>query len=253
MGIHGEAGVSRRSLGTFTGSYFTRDLISTMCENINTSLEQKKEAVKDCTALAIMVNNLGAVARCETNIVAKAIGDYLFDGNGSVMNRNLPVYMFNGSYITSLQMVGISITCLLLPKKEPMEEYLNKPTLLSSWTSGFKVTPPSQLQILVQSQSHEAETSIVQTTKPDGFKTILASTQRESGKRAWGIDSITDDHNDNDEIESGLSKSTENIIMVITNALLERSDELGILDGKTGDGDFGLTGKNSQIKLGHVK
>ncbi|KAI0558408.1 dihydroxyacetone kinase [Gracilaria domingensis] len=223
MGIHGEPGTERQSLHLENTTPFTRNLVSGICSRLDTALSRKQELVSICTGLAIMVNNLGAVPKSEMLIVTEGIADYLFSGNGQVINGNLhPVHMFSGSFMTSLQMNGVSITCLVLSEKDAIvEELLHAPTVCESWSKGFQIGPPSE--------------------RPVFFGASCASSAKEVIELSAGS-SAGDSGRD-------LSLQTENYIVAIADSLLEKCDELGALDRLTGDGDLGDTVRKACEKV----
>lgn len=131
--------MNMRSRNSIERPNFTDDHVATVCEKIDNAIAQKIALVENCNALAIMVNNLGGVARTEMKIIEKAVSDYLSRRSGSVMNDKLPIYMYSASYVTSLAMNGISITCLLLTRGSSIEKFLNTATPLPSWTPCFQI------------------------------------------------------------------------------------------------------------------
>eukprot|EP00178_Gracilaria_changii_P016894 TRINITY_DN483_c0_g1_i5.p1 TRINITY_DN483_c0_g1~~TRINITY_DN483_c0_g1_i5.p1 ORF type:complete len:455 (+),score=58.14 TRINITY_DN483_c0_g1_i5:408-1772(+) len=223
MGIHGEPGAERQTLQQHNMMQFTRNLVFEICRRLDAALSQKQELVSICTGLAIMVNNLGAVPQSEMLIIAQEVSDYLNNGNGQVINGNIyPVHLFIGSFMTSLQMNGVSITCLVLSEKnEILEQLLHIPTACESWSRGFKLRPPSEMSSL--------------------FK--LSSPSKVEQENGQSSGPATDDS------KSGLSLQTEKYIEAITHSLLAKCGELGTLDRLTGDGDLGDTGTKSVQNL----
>ncbi|CAN8072992.1 unnamed protein product [Agarophyton chilense] len=226
MGIHGEPGAETQSIKLKNMAHFTENIMYDICERLDKALSLKEELVSDCKGLVIMVNNLGAVPQSEMLIVSLAVAHYLDTGDGQVINGNLhPVHMFCGSFMTSLQMNGVSITCLVLSRKnEVLEQMLHAPTVCQSWSKGIKLRPPSDRPSFYVSFGNEQ-------AKP-GAKAEEKSTNavKEGSK---GV----------------LSLRTEKYITAITDSLLSKYNELGALDRLTGDGDLGDTVRKACEKV----
>lgn len=208
MGVHGEPGAETILISHFEPASFTTQLVNHICSRLDLALSTNVGAQDDVCTLAILVNNLGAVPQSEMLIAAQAVSDFLFQGTGDVMDGNKhDVYMFIGSYMTSLQMNGLSISCLVIPNtanSSHMRDMLLAPTTCWSWNAGFKLPPPSQ-RIFLSEGTKELTSSFQMAPDSDGNRTEIC-------------------------------------ISAITSALLERCEEFGQLDQRTGDGDFGITG-----------
>lgn len=216
MGIHGEPGAERQILPPGGNSNLTDEMISIVCSRVNDALAAKQELVSTCMSLAVMVNNLGAVSQAEMLIICKAVSDYIFGAQASVLNGNrFPVRMYSGSFMTSLQMTGVSVSCFMIPSDNGhMDQLLREQTCLTAWNPGFDLSPPSERNVL-----------LAPTTRP-------RSVYRPSPVIGT-VDGMS---------RGGLNSRTENYIIAVTTALLGHVNEFSAIDRKTGDGDFGDTG-----------
>lgn len=209
LGIHGEPGAEKGLISDMDQDNFTNDLLSNVCQRLDAAIGSRPELVSSTASLAVMVNNLGAVSQAEMLIVCNAVASYLYSRTGTILNGyRYPVQMFTGHYITSLQMYGISVTILVLPDDGLMNELLQAPTTCTAWIKGFSIRPPEDRTVI----------SI------PGF-------HYEKGSTSDDVDG------------SGLNPETETIIKTVTKALLSHCDKFSAIDQKTGDGDFGDTGK----------
>lgn len=249
MGIHGEPGAERQVMSQGAMSTLTHDVVSLVCRRLNDALQAKHELTSTCTALAIMVNNLGAVSQAELLIVCKGVSDFLYGAEASVMNGNIhPVHMFCGSFMTSLQMTGASISCFMIPSDNGhMDHLLHEPTSVIAWNPGFQLRSASERTVLLapipRGRSAPAShvgvpNAAVYHASPQG-----ANTYSPHGAVANGIRAGTG--------PSGLSLLTENYIIAITSALISHANELAALDRRTGDGDLGDTGTFSSFCPAH--
>lgn len=224
MGIHGEPGDKSYRIDRSQAQNFARRLVFEMCSRIDGALCGKDGLTTTCTGLAIMVNNLGSVPQSEMLIVCHAVSEFLYHGNGRVMNGNLHhVRFFSGSFLTSLQMNGVSITCLALPMDNGyMERLLLAETECEAWSKGFALQPPSRRRTIPR---------------------FLSSKQADTKKSYGGEQDGTGEASSDSNSKYGLNSRTEKYITVITESLLAKCDYLGSLDRLTGDGDIGDTGK----------
>lgn len=189
---------------------FTNDLVTKICTHLDLALQKKPALENACTAMAIMVNNLGAVPISEMLIVRKAVSNFLFSRHAQVLNGEIyRFHMFEGAFMTSLQMVGISISCFMMSEgANNMEQLLHAKTDVTAWNRGFPLLPPHERKVLP-------------------FSIALESGLHEE---------------DNNVARSELSSETKATITAITTALLHVAEDLASLDRITGDGDMGDTG-----------
>lgn len=162
------------------------------------------------------MNNLGAVSQAEMLIVRKCVADFLYRPHGNVLNgKQYRIHMFSGSYMTSLEMNGISVSCMLLSsEKYQMEDLLLASTACTAWIPSFPLCEPAKRPTSTE-------------YAPEQEKTFSGVEQDPTGLGSSG---------------SGLCDQTEKNIITITEALLGYSNRLGELDRRTGDGDLGDTG-----------
>lgn len=208
MGIHGEGGVEKKVFPKNAMSSFTSDVVTTICTHLDVALQEKLKQTSSCSALAVMVNNLGAVPTTEMLIVRKAVADFLFSKGAPVFNgQRYNLHMFEGLFMTSLQMVGISISCFMLPCDDgDMERLLHASTTVDAWNCGFPLLPSSERRVI---------------------PALSSRTSREANKSTK---------------RTGLDPGTKMNISAITASLLDAAEDLTTLDRKTGDGDMGDTG-----------
>lgn len=241
MGIHGEPGVEKQMFPQGAMSNLTNDLIDSVCTRIDAALQAKLEQTRACTALAVMVNNLGAVPRAEMLIVRKAVADFLFAKDAPIFNGNRHrVHMFEGPFMTSLQMMGVSISCFMLPSDNGhMEQLLHELTAVRAWDPGFPLLPPNERRVVLAPGLDARRSNIgVDPNRSPGIRLATPQTQVYGARGS----PYSYDQPGGSAGLSGLSASTEKYIIAITNALIAAGNELGSLDRKTGDGDMGDTG-----------
>ena len=186
LGIHGEPGVKRMPLQS--ADELTELLLNQIVEHGN--FEPK-------CRVAVMINNLGATTEMELAIAARHAVLYL-EGKGFTVER-----MYAGTFLSSLDMAGISITVLGL--KEEWLRWLDAPTSARAWGNLSKA-PPRRSEALVAFHSDDA----MESPGHRGAKI-------DAGEKAWSA------------IESACR------------ALLSAEEELTELDRVTGDGDLGLS------------
>lgn len=128
---------------------FTHDLVSIVCSRLDQAMHEL-DGASSSTGLAVMVNNLGAVSHAEMLIVAKAVTDFIYQKDAGVLNGNKrQIHLFVGTFMTSLQMNGISVSCLMLPMNGGiMEQLLHASTVCTAWSPGFELLSPSRRSIV---------------------------------------------------------------------------------------------------------
>ncbi|CUA70658.1 dihydroxyacetone kinase [Rhizoctonia solani] len=137
MGIHNESGHSRiRPIPALP------DLVDKLLDYLFATPETdqdraflpwpKKGAPRNCV---LLVNNLGGLSALELSSVAKAIAEKISKSGVSIER------MLVGTYMTSLNMPGFSVTILLLPQpsegdisKEQILQLLDDPAKTPAWT-----------------------------------------------------------------------------------------------------------------------
>ncbi|XP_077401110.1 triokinase/FMN cyclase [Vanacampus margaritifer] len=190
MGIHGEPGVKRSKLAT------ADELVSAMIDHMTNPESQSCLHLSTGDVLVVCVNNLGALSHLEMAVMTQAVIVCL-ENRGLVVAR-----VMAGSYMTSLQMAGMSLT-LMRASQETLRLFDAKtsapawPNLSSGCTSGRNyLTNPTT----VSSGAH-AE------MQPEGPQ----------------------------------SPVMRKVLERVCSTLLEHQEELNALDRACGDGDCGNT------------
>lgn len=129
MGIHGEPGREKRQLPSTGAADYVADIMVAGILGDNGSISPRLKLVPGST-IAILLNNLGALAVIDMYIVAKRVIINL-------KNRGfVPVRVFVGSFMTSLDMNGISLSIFRLDSSELPDnflKFLDFPTSASAW------------------------------------------------------------------------------------------------------------------------
>ncbi|XP_027050132.1 triokinase/FMN cyclase-like isoform X3 [Pocillopora damicornis] len=155
LGIHGEPGVKRVKLEK------ADQVVKTMIDHMSDvqSGATYKLSLKKGDRVALVVNNLGGTSVLELNIVARAAITYLTQGKEVKVDR---VYV--GSFMTSLEMAGVSITLLHLDKTRV--DCLDQSTTAPAWprvsvstNSGFMRIDKQPLEIPMNAAEEKKETS----------------------------------------------------------------------------------------------
>ncbi|XP_069118569.1 triokinase/FMN cyclase-like isoform X4 [Argopecten irradians] len=119
LGVHGEAGVKRTKLVS------AKEAVTMMIDHMTNPTNSTHLPVKKGDRVACMINNLGGTSMLELNIIAKETIE-LLESRGVVVER-----AYCGTYITSLEMAGISITLLHLD--DTLRRCLDAPTSAPAW------------------------------------------------------------------------------------------------------------------------
>jgi triose/dihydroxyacetone kinase / FAD-AMP lyase (cyclizing) len=184
LGIHGEPGVKRMRMQP--ADQLTQTLLSAILQHGKFSRQ-----------VAVMVNNLGATTTMELAIVARHAVRFL-ESKGFTVER-----IFAGTFLSSLDMAGISISVLGL--NDDRLHWLDAATTAPAWPNAAK-QPPGKPGVGTEV---EGSTS---ATEPAG-----RGAQTEVGKR------------------------TGNAIEAACKALIAAEGELTEMDRVTGDGDLGAS------------
>ncbi|ELT91143.1 hypothetical protein CAPTEDRAFT_218793, partial [Capitella teleta] len=124
LGIHGEAGVCRLKVQS------ARDAVRLMLEHMTNGQSASHLTIGKGDHVALMVNNLGGTSVLEMNIVADEAVQWLEREAGAEVTR-----AFAGSFMTSLQMAGVSLTVLRLDGTT--QRCLDAATQASAWVRPF--------------------------------------------------------------------------------------------------------------------
>jgi dihydroxyacetone kinase len=195
LGIHGEPGVSRMPMRP--ADQLTETLLSTILQHGKFSRQ-----------IAVMVNNLGATTTMELAIVARHAVSFL-ESKGFTVER-----IFAGTFLSSLDMAGISISVLGLNAERL--RWLDASTTAPAWPNAPKHRPG----------------------KPAGDMETEAST---SGTALVGGGAQT-----------GAGKRTRDAIEAACTALIAAEGELTELDRITGDGDLGVSMERAARAVGNA-
>ena len=130
LGIHGEPGVKRMQLQA--ADELTETLLSTI-------LQQRKFAAQK--PVSVMINNLGATTEMELAIVARHAVSYL-ESKGFTVAR-----VFAGTFLSSLDMAGISISVLGLDDERV--RWIDAATRAPAWPNVLRQAPgkPTAIKI----------------------------------------------------------------------------------------------------------
>ncbi len=184
LGIHGEPGVNRMPMQP--ADQLTETLLSTILQHGKFSKQ-----------VAVMVNNLGATTSMELAIVARHAVRFL-ESKGFTVER-----IFAGTFLSSLDMAGISISVLGL--NDDRLRWLDAATTAPSWPNAPKERPGKP------AVERETEAGTSATTS------VGSGAQTEAGRR------------------------TRNAIDAACKALIVAEGELTEMDRITGDGDLGAS------------
>jgi triose/dihydroxyacetone kinase / FAD-AMP lyase (cyclizing) len=195
LGIHGEPGVSRMPMRP--ADQLTETLLSTILQHGKFSRQ-----------IAVMVNNLGATTTMELAIVARHAVSFL-ESKGFTVER-----IFAGTFLSSLDMAGISISVLGLNAERL--RWLDASTTAPAWPNAPKQRPG----------------------KPAGDMETEAST---SATVLVGGGAQT-----------GAGKRTRDAIEAACTALIAAEGELTELDRITGDGDLGVSMERAARAVGNA-
>jgi dihydroxyacetone kinase len=185
LGIHGEPGVRRTKLQS--ANPLTETLLTTILQHGKFGVERR---------VAVMIDNLGATTPMELAIIARHAVPFL-QRNGFTVER-----VYAGSFLTSLDMAGVSIS--LLGVDEQRLRWLDAPTAAPAWPSHPR--------------------------RPPAFEAIVAPTVHLDGSA------------EADRFHGVLSSSGTKLRHAIEgacHALIAATNELTELDRITGDGDLG--------------
>ncbi len=186
LGIHGEPGVQQVKIQP--ADELTETLLTQILQYGDFSSEKR---------VAVMLNNLGATTTMELAIVARHAVPYL-ETKGFIVER-----IYAGSFLTSLDMAGISIS--LLGVDDDRLRWLDTPTTAPAWPNLPRQTP-RRLQVQLNEDAQ-----------------ATTGAEPSSGK----------------EEKSELSIKVSRAIESACQALIDAADELTEMDRITGDGDLG--------------
>lgn len=186
LGIHGEPGVKRAALQP--ADELTEMLLTQILKYRKSDSEKR---------VAVLVNNLGAVPEMELAIVARHAIAFL-EGQGITVER-----IYAGTFLSSLDMVGISISVLAL--NEERLRWLDAPTTAPAWQNLPKQRP-GKIEVRAAVD-------------------IGAQERSSTGSGA----------------QTDIGRKVKRAIETACNALIVAEAELTEMDRITGDGDLGIS------------
>nr|XP_054758491.1 triokinase/FMN cyclase-like [Lytechinus pictus]XP_054758492.1 triokinase/FMN cyclase-like [Lytechinus pictus] len=198
LGIHGEAGIKQIQISS------ANEVVATMLDHMRDSTNNCRLDFKTGDEVALLVNNLGGTSNLEMSIVARSALQYL-NRAGVKVER-----VYCGCFMTSLEMVGVSLTILILDQDRRRASYLDQPTSAPAWPSVCHRHGNISLGKEIQVPEQDSSVSSSVTSK---------------GKKM-----------SNEE-----SKQIKAVLSCVCNRLMESEKLLNDLDTSSGDGDCGST------------
>ncbi|XP_050407646.1 triokinase/FMN cyclase [Patella vulgata] len=197
LGIHGEAGVKRLKLTN------VQTAISTMLDHMTNQATKTHLELAKGDAVGVIVNNLGGTSILELNIAAKEAISYL-ENKGLTVDR-----VYCGSFMTALEMAGISLTVLKL--NEVLRDCLDSPTVAPGWSK----------PMLPKGQRLRATPIPLKTTESSHGDKIDVSVE--------------------ETVDKDYGNLLFDIIQNVCKSLISSENRLNMLDTQAGDGDCGTT------------
>ncbi|XP_022107509.1 triokinase/FMN cyclase-like [Acanthaster planci] len=202
LGIHGEAGVQRMQLCS------ADEVVKTMLDHMTSPTNQSRLPLETGDNIALVINNLGGTSYLELGIVARAALKYLATKGVSVKRA------FCGTFMTSLEMAGVSVTIMHLDLDGILTKCLDQDTTAPAWprvslsgSSGLELNQAPPLPV-------DSDTTV---TPAEGTEPEVS------------------------EAEFGALKAA---LHAACDSLAASEDSLNELDRGSGDGDCGTTIKN---------
>ncbi|CAI9730654.1 FMN cyclase-like isoform X1 [Octopus vulgaris] len=124
LGLHGEAGVKRLKFSS------AKDAVTVMLDHMFNPDNCNGFRARSGEEVACIINNLGGLTTIELNTIAKETIKYLEYNKSLCVSR-----VYCGTFITSLNMRGVSVTLLHLNKT--YKKYLDAPTTAPSWPRSY--------------------------------------------------------------------------------------------------------------------
>lgn len=168
LGIHGEAGISRLKVCSAS------EVINIMFKHMTREDSVHQVKITSGDKLCLIINNLGGLSQLEMNIMAKETIEYL-ENVGAIVAR-----VYCGTFITSLEMAGISLT--ILKVNEIDINYLDGYTNAPSWIKPFlsemkKVRHTSSLMQVPDLENNEISEYYGPTLSKNGCDLFLHALQ----------------------------------------------------------------------------
>ncbi|XP_067939748.1 triokinase/FMN cyclase-like isoform X2 [Watersipora subatra] len=204
LGIHGEAGVKKMKLLT------AKALVAQMYDHMTNSHSVSHLTLTAGEHVAVIVNNLGGTSYLELNVVAKEVLQLCAQKD---LNA---VRVYCGTFVTCLNMPGISITFLKVD--DELLGYLDSPTQAPAWSFPYKT---SRLSSRVTHDDVTDSASVIPSSVPSSADHALLSTTA--------------------CISADSGRLMKEAIMAACHALTAATQYLNELDEGCGDGDTGST------------
>jgi triose/dihydroxyacetone kinase / FAD-AMP lyase (cyclizing) len=219
LGIHGEAGLKQSRL--LTADEMAREMITKIRDygRVEVGPDGASETIVPMfqagDELCLLVNNLGGTSNFEMSILANACVKLIESEEfGGVVTR-----LMVGSYMTSFNMHGASLTILNLTGQEKLIELLDAPTDAPAWSPVSVRQPRRPL-----------------TPLPEPVGAAMAEEDGTVGKfPALQI--------------NGFASAARAAILAATGQLVEAEPLLTKYDTIVGDGDCGITMKRGAIEI----
>jgi len=196
LGIHGEAGVKRVKLCS------AKEAVNLMLNHMTNPASSTCLTLNSGDAVALMVNNLGGTSVLEMHIIAKEAVVWL-EGRGLQVDL-----VYCGSFVTSLEMAGVSLTVLKL--NDMLTKCLVFPTSAPGWAAPL------------MQKGHVTRSGPGQMPCPADVPTQ---------ERVQAAPTISQGH----------SRILHKVISYLCEAVGNCENQLNILDTQSGDGDCGTT------------
>ncbi|KAK4685203.1 triose/dihydroxyacetone kinase / FAD-AMP lyase (cyclizing), partial [Tremellales sp. Uapishka_1] len=152
MGIHNEPGTSKHTIGT------TAELVDAMLSKITDTTDKDRSFVPfkndGSDEVVLLVNNLGAISELE-------LGGITNEATKWLQSKKIKIRrVMAGTYMTSLNMPGFSLTLLLLPGEGSNEPYSSKDVLelldAPASAPGWAWSSSSEPGVVGEKVEHEA-------------------------------------------------------------------------------------------------
>ncbi|XP_056607650.1 triokinase/FMN cyclase isoform X1 [Triplophysa dalaica] len=189
LGMHGEPGIWRSKVAS------ANEVVKTMISHMTDSYNKSHLPLKSGDSVVLSVNNLGALSCLEIAVVTKAAVHFL-EEHGVLIVR-----VMSGSFMTSLEMAGMSLT--LLKVDEEILRLFDAKTTAPAWPN----------------------LSSVSVSRKNLF---MEPVEKSAAPAVKGN-------------EGSLASSIRHVLESVCRILLQYQDELNALDRTAGDGDCGNT------------
>lgn len=218
MGIHGEQGRERADLPpTEAATYIAEVMVEAVLSRLNLLPVSAVDAAGAMRPVVLLINNLGSLPEMEMAIVTKDVTERLLH------YRCLPVRIYSGSFMTSLDMNGVSVSVLDLSVLSEQTvstvlASLDLPTSAPGWKASFSTESISHFNLSNRVIAENASS---------------ASATAESAVAVGSSSSLS----------ASSSALVLNVIRAICTSIAASESLLSEYDAICGDGDCGLVMK----------